>query len=287
MTSVALNDNKDNDTFTIGAFFTSYKFRATLITIAIHAAILVFLWLFYIYTPIPPFPPPPNTPELEVDLAGGGGGGSSEASAAVNKTSNAAEEHTAAPTKIVQSNPPTVTSEAEPTTPIPSEKATKVNKKIDTVPKPQQPSIELVSLENKFKNAKASSGGSGGGGTGSGIGSGQGSGSGPGSGSGSGGGSGAGSGPGEGFGYDLKGRGILKRPELNANNAEQGKIVVGITVDQDGNVVEATPGMVGSTITDASLYILVKNAALKMKFTKSPDESPEQSGTVTFRFTIH
>jgi len=283
MTSVALNDNRDDDTFTIGAFFTGYKFRATLITIAILAAIVTFLWFFYIYTPIPPFPPPPNTPELEVDLAGGGGG-SSEATTAINKTDNVEEEHNKVPTTTVVSNPPTVNSDVEPTTPIPSEKATKPTKKIDTVPKPQQPSVELVSLENKFKNAKASGSGKGGGGNGSGMGSGQGSGNGTGTGSGSG--SGNGGGEGSGFGYDLKGRGILKRPELSTNNPEQGKIVVGITVDQDGNVVEATPGMVGSTITDASLYLLVKNAAMKIKFTKSPDDSPEQSGTVTFRFTI-
>lgn len=257
---------------------------AVIITLLIHAGLLLFLIYYIIVTPIPPYPEV-ATPELEVDFAGGGGGGSSAAAAIINRTNNAEEEHNKVQTKEVASNQPTVNSEAEPSTPIPSEKAIKQNEKIDTVPKLEEPSVELVNIENKFKSAKASGGG-GGGGTGSGIGSGSGSGNGPGTGSGSGGGNGAGNGEGSGFGYDLKGRGILRRPELKYNSPEQGKIVVGITVDQDGNVIEATPGMVGSTITDATLYILVKNAAMKIKFTKSPDESPEQSGTVTFRFTI-
>jgi outer membrane biosynthesis protein TonB len=96
---------------------------------------------------------------------------------------------------------------------------------------------------------------------------------------------GPGVGSGKGFGYDLSGRQLEVRPQLVTNNPEQGQIVVGITVDQDGNVTEATPGVKGTTITDASLYGLVKNAAMKVKFNKSPD-TPEQSGTVTFRFTI-
>jgi len=277
MASLALHDNRDNDTMTIGAFFTGYKFRAALITILIHAAILVFLWFYYIYTPIPPFPVPVDTPELQLDLQSAGGGGSADnASSKVNITNKVA----AAPI----TNTPTVNNDVEPTTPIPSNKSKVVPKKIDTVPKPPQPSIELASAEDKFKHAKASSSGNGsqggqgngGGGSGTGIGAGTGSGTGIGPG-----------GSGKGFGYDLSGRQLEVRPNLVTNNPEQGQIVVGITVDGDGNVTEATPGMVGTTITDASLYVLVKNAAMKIKFNKSHDDTPEQQGTVTFSFTIH
>ncbi len=271
MTSVALHDDRDNDTLTIGAFFTGYKFRAALITIAIHAAILIFLWLFYIYTPIPPFPPPPNTPELELDLVSGGGGGS-----AGNAGSTASTVTPAA--KAPVSNTPTINNNAEPSTPIPSNTAKVQPKHIDTVPKPPQPSIELANAESKFKNAKSSgtgnaSQGTQGGGSG-GNGSTQGTSVGPGAGS------------GKGFDFNLNGRQLVVRPKLVTNNPEQGQIVVGITVDQDGNVTEATPGVKGTTLNDASLYELVKEAALKTRFNKSTGDTPEQYGTITFRFVI-
>lgn len=251
---------------------------AVIITLIIHAAILLFLLLYIIITPLPPYPPVANTPELELDLYAGGGGSSSGASAA----SSVATTHETV--KTPSSNTPTVTNDVEASTPIPSGKAKVIPKKIDTVAKQPQISLAQANLENKFKHAVAS------GGSGSGASNGQG-GMGNGNGSGgSGGGLGGGNGPsvgaGKGFGYDLTGRQLEVRPQLVTNNPEQGQIVVGITVDGDGNVTEATPGMVGSTITDASLYVLVKNAALKIKFNKSPTDSPEQMGTVTFRFTI-
>ncbi len=271
MASVALKDNRDDDTMTIGAFFTGYKFRAALITIVIHAAVLLFLWLFYIYTPIPPFPVPADTPELQLDLMTGGGGGSSGTTGSTTKTVTSAA-------KIVASNTPTINNNVETSTPIPSGSAKTVPKKVDTVPKPPQPSIELANAESKFKNAKSSGSGNatqgdqgnGTGGKGSSVGTGN----------------GPGVGSGKGFGYDLKGRQLEVRPQLVTNNPEEGQIVVGITVDQDGNVTDATPGVQGSTITDGSLYELVKNAALKTKFNKSSNDSPEQYGTITFKFSI-
>lgn len=260
MTSIALgSENKKSD-----------KALAAIITIVIHAGLLLFLLYYIIVTPIPPYPPPANSPELEVDLvSNGGGGGSSAGAASVSTVTKVAT----APT----SNTPTVNNDVEASTPIPSGASKVVPKKVDTVPKPPQPSIELANAESKFKNAKSSSNGNasqGDQGTGTGgNGSTQGTGNGP------------GVGAGKGFGYDLSGRQLEVRPQLVTNNPVQGQIVVGITVDQDGNVTEAVPGVRGSTITDASLYVLVKNAAMKVKFNKSAD-TPEQNGTVTFVFTI-
>ncbi len=277
MATAALYDKKDDDTLTIGAFFMGYKFRAALITIAIHAAILIFLWLFYIYTPIPPFPPAPNTPELELDLVSGGGGGSaSNAGSATNAVTPVA--------KAPVANAPTINNDVEASTPIPSNTAKVQPKRVDTVPKPPQPSVELASALSKFKTAKASSNG-GGNGAGSGDMGLGGTGGGTGHGTGTGPGAGVGAGDGK-FGYDLNGRQLVTRPRLVTNNPEQGQIVVGITVDQDGNVTEATPGVKGTTLNDASLYELVKNAALKTKFNRSTGDTPEQYGTITFRFVI-
>lgn len=269
MSSIAFNSEGKNEKID--------KALAAVITLIIHAGLLLFLLWYIIITPIPPYPEPP-APELELDLAAGGGGSAARVEA-VNISKQATTD---TKVKTDVTNTPTVNNNVEPTAPIPSGKSTIIPKKIDTVPKPQEPSVELVNIENKFKNAKSSGGsntgqgqqGSGGGGTGAG----QGSGVGPGI--------GAGSGGGKGFGYDLNGRQLEVRPRLVTNNPEQGQIVVGITVDQDGNVTEATPGVKGTTITDASLYLLVKDAALKTKFNKSPDGTPEQYGTITFNFTI-
>ena len=279
MASVALHSNQDDDTPTIAAFFTGYKFRATLITIAIHAGILLFLWLFYIYTPIPPFPTPADTPELQLDLMSGGGGGS-ESPAVGNNTSVPATAKTA---QASVANAPTVNNDVEPSTPIPGNTAKVQPKHVDTVPKPPQPSVETASALNKFKTAKASGGGGSNASSGDmGLG---GTGGGPGKGTGTGPGAGVGAGDGK-FGYDLNGRQLVTRPRLVTNNPEQGQIVVGITVDQDGNVTEATSGVKGTTISDASLYELVKEAAMKTKFNHSTGDTPEQDGTITFRFVI-
>ena len=263
MASVAVKNERSN------------KALAAIITLIIHAGLLLFLLWYIIITPIPPYPEP-VAPELELDLAAGGGG-----SPARVETVTTTKSVTDTKVKATISNTPTVNNDVEPSTPIPSGKAAVQPKKIDTVVRPPQPSIELASAENKFKHAKASGGGT----TGQGLQGSGGGGTGPGQGLGVGSGVGSGSGGGKGFGYDLNGRQLEVRPQLVTNNPEQGQIVVAITVDQDGNVTEATPGVIGSTITDASLYVLVKNAALKVKFNRSPN-TPEQTGTVTFRFTI-
>ena len=253
------------------------KSLAAIITLLIHAAILLFFILYIIITPIPPYPEPPHPAELVLDFGGGGG---SPSSSVGNSTV------VPATAKVVQappaSNSPTINNNAEPSTPIPSNTAKVQPKHIDTVPKPPQPSIELANAESKFKHAKASSGGN----TGSGGDVGQGgTGGGPGKGVGTGPGAGVGSGDGK-FGFNLAGRQLLSRPSLVTNNPEQGQIVVGITVDQDGNVTEATPGVQGTTLTDAALYESVKVAALKTKFNKGAGDMPEQYGTITFKFYI-
>jgi protein TonB len=271
MASLALTSQDKNKT--------KDKALALIITLIIHGALLLFLLLYIIITPIPPFPPPPNAPELELNLGASGGGSSTPAS------QSASESKT--PQKITNpsTNNPTVNSNVEASAPVPSANSTKIPKKIDSVVKPQQPSVALANAENKFKNAKGSPGsntaqGEPGSGTG-GNGTGQKGGTGPGTGSGPG---GMGSG---GKDWSLSGRQLITRPKLVTNNPEQGQIVVQITVDQDGNVTDATPGALGTTIMDdPSLYVLVKNAALKTKFNKSSEDLPEQTGTITFKFVI-
>ena len=257
------------------------KALAGVITIIIHAGLLLFFLLYIIITPIPPYPEPPGGPELELDFGNGvNGTGNVEANNMGNNVSK--DNNTTRPTKTTTPSNPAVTNNAENAPPITGSKAAvKTPVKVDTVKPQPQISIDLAGAENKFKKAKGTTGGNGNSGQQGNAGSPNG--INPGTSMGTGNGPG---GNGKGFNFNLNGRQLEVRPKLVTNNPVQGQIVVGITVDADGNVTEATPGMVGSTISDANLYILVKNASMKIKFNKSHDDTPEQIGTVTFNFTI-
>lgn len=106
-------------------------------------------------------------------------------------------------------------------------------------------------------------------------------------GTGSGTGQGPGSGPGKGgFSYSLDGRKMVRTPQVNDRSQETGKVVVDITVDNNGSVISAIPGGRGSTTTSSYLFKLAKDAALKAKFNTSPDDADIQKGTITFDFVL-
>lgn len=129
------------------------------------------------------------------------------------------------------------------------------------------------------------SGGSGGG-TGGGTGNGNGTGTGPGSGSGSGGGNGSGNGLGNGSGYALNGRKALTKPSPAYNCNEEGVVVVQITVDKNGNVIEAKPGARGTTNAANCLASQAKIAAMNTKWSASPDGTEKQVGTIRYNFSL-
>ena len=135
-------------------------------------------------------------------------------------------------------------------------------------------------------NGYTGSGGSGGG-NGDGKGSGNGTGTGEGTGSGSGGGNGKGNGKGNGLGYSLAGRKALTtpKPENNCGN-EYGNVVVKITVDKNGNAIEASPGYRGTTNSNTCLMNAAKKAALNTKWSPSPDGIDKQVGTIMYVFEI-
>lgn len=125
-----------------------------------------------------------------------------------------------------------------------------------------------------------------GGGTGGGNGTGNGTGTGAGSGSGSGGGNGAGKGLGNGSGYALAGRKALSKPAPVYNCNEEGAVVVQITVDKNGTVIEARPGARGTTNAASCLASQAKIAAMKTKWSASPDGTEKQVGSITYNFSI-
>ena len=135
-------------------------------------------------------------------------------------------------------------------------------------------------------NGYSGSGGSGSG-TGGGNGTGNGTGNGAGSGSGSGGGNGSGNGKGNGSGYSLAGRKAVTtpKPENNCGN-EYGIVVVKITVDKNGNAIDASPGYRGTTNSNSCLMNEAKKVALKTRWEPSPNGTEKQVGTIIYNFGI-
>lgn len=124
-----------------------------------------------------------------------------------------------------------------------------------------------------------------GGGTGGGNGSGNGTGTGPGSGSGSGGGSGAGRGTGVGN-YQLAGRKVLAKPQPRYTCNEQGTVAVEISVDQNGRVTSANPGVRGTTNSAKCLLDQARQAAMNTKFDSSDSAPEKQVGKIVYNFRL-
>ena len=135
-------------------------------------------------------------------------------------------------------------------------------------------------------NSSGYGNGGSGGGTGGGTGTGNGTGTGPGSGSGSGGGNGSGNGLGNGSGYSLGNRKALSKPSPAYNCNEEGVVVVQITVDKNGTVIEAKPGARGTTNTATCLASQAKIAAMKTRWEASPTGAEKQVGTIRYNFSL-
>ena len=98
---------------------------------------------------------------------------------------------------------------------------------------------------------------------------------------------GDGSGRGDkGISYDLGGRGYQKLPEPKYDIQEEGKVVVEISVDPSGKVIQATPGIKGSSTLNEYLLKVAKEAALAARFEAKPDAPPVQKGTITYNFIL-
>ncbi len=63
-------------------------------------------------------------------------------------------------------------------------------------------------------------------------------------------------------------------------------MVVEVSVDRSGKVVQAIPGFRGSTTLDENLLKVAKEAALKATFEPKPDAPAVQKGTITYNFVL-
>ena len=90
----------------------------------------------------------------------------------------------------------------------------------------------------------------------------------------------------DGIAYQLGGR----KPEFKAKPIykiqEEGKVVVIITVDRLGNVINAIPGAHGSTTLNSYLLKRAKEAALKTKFNAKKSAPENQQGKIIYHFNL-
>lgn len=93
-------------------------------------------------------------------------------------------------------------------------------------------------------------------------------------------------GSGSGVSFDLGGRKMVAPPKVVDRSQETGKVVVDITVDKYGKVVQAIPGGRGSTTTNTHLYNVARTAAMETKFDANPTAEVQQKGTMTFVFVL-
>lgn len=90
----------------------------------------------------------------------------------------------------------------------------------------------------------------------------------------------------DGISFSLSGRtprGELPKPDYNIQR--EGIVVVEITVDKNGNVTNAIPGVRGSTTINETLLTAARNAAMRAKF-NDIDMPAFQKGTITYHFKL-
>lgn len=88
----------------------------------------------------------------------------------------------------------------------------------------------------------------------------------------------------KGISYSLSGRGAKHLPKPSYDSPEQGRVVVTIWVDRQGNVTRAVSGVKGTNISDLNLRRLAREAALRAKFSEDPIAADLQKGTITYNF---
>jgi outer membrane biosynthesis protein TonB len=97
---------------------------------------------------------------------------------------------------------------------------------------------------------------------------------------------GPGGGIGNGPSYSLDGRSGLSLPKPYYPGNEEGVVVVQVTVDKNGIVTKAEPGVKGSNTANPALIAAARKAALQAKFNVDNNAPAYQVGTITYRFVL-
>ncbi len=290
--------------------------KSLLFTTAIYAVILILLFFIRFW--------PPYNPDNNVALASGGGGGGvtvnfgdSDLGSGANYKSEVLEVKNnvkqapakAAPDEAIMTQENTAADETDVV--IPTKEKPKKNTPVvkpEAKPAPEKPKVSnstndaLSSIlkgsnkggdgDDKVAGNKGKAGGSlssngyyGTGGSGGGTGGGNGTGNGIGTGSGYGAGSGGGSGGGS--GYSLGNRKALSKPAPKYTCNEEGKVVVEVSVDQNGKTISATAGIKGTTNTAKCLLDQARIAAMNTKWESDNDAPVKQVGKIIYNFNLN
>jgi colicin import membrane protein len=89
-----------------------------------------------------------------------------------------------------------------------------------------------------------------------------------------------------GVSYSLLGRGVQKLPLPKYDYQGGGKVVVEVSVDRSGKVIQAIPGIKGSTTLEEYLLKVAKDAAMEATFEVKSDAPLVQKGTITYNFVL-
>ncbi|KWW31018.1 MAG: hypothetical protein AUK63_701 [bacterium P3] len=84
--------------------------------------------------------------------------------------------------------------------------------------------------------------------------------------------------------FSLAGRSGVSLPHPAYNSSREGKIIVKIWVDRQGNVTKTEAPMQGTTILDETMIEQARRAAMRSKFNADPDAAVVQTGTITYVF---
>lgn len=84
--------------------------------------------------------------------------------------------------------------------------------------------------------------------------------------------------------YSLAGRQANFLPVPEYTTQATGRVVVQVTVNQQGQVIRAEAGARGTTTTDRTLHRLAEEAARRARFDLQADAPEEQRGTITYNF---
>lgn len=90
----------------------------------------------------------------------------------------------------------------------------------------------------------------------------------------------------KGISYALQGRGFQALPSPKYDYQGEGRVVVEVSVDRSGKVIQAVPGIKGSTTLDEYLLKVAKDAAMEARFEVKNDAPAVQKGTITYNFIL-
>ncbi len=90
----------------------------------------------------------------------------------------------------------------------------------------------------------------------------------------------------DGISFSLEGRSALSLPLPDYNYQVEGIVVVEVTVNRNGEVTNANPGVRGSTTLNEYLLSTARRAAERARFNVRPDAPAFQRGTITYHFRL-